>query len=228
MITSRNETEHSGTTETPLQTEKKRSREKIAKIDVELPSRANQFRGGHQPLNDRIVEEDNLDNNNNNNNNQQQPEIIEDNEPESEDESQIILGDNFPIMDSKAKNTEGKKAQSIQINQVIDKMMGDKKATADVIKKSEFNFMLNLKILIAKFTTDAELNRARDAMRRAEKNTAPEPYRPVFEKLSNKRGLTFNDVWIIVPTELKRKLLDILHFGYAGATKTSTEAKIIW
>ena len=98
----------------------------------------------------------------------------------------------------------------------------------EVIKKAEFNFMLDLKILIAKSITDAELNRVRDAMRRTERNTAPEPYRPVFEKLSNKWGLTFNEDRIIVPTELRKKLLDTLHFGHAGSTKMLAESKIFW
>ena len=167
----------------------KRNREEIAEIDGELLSRANRLGGVYQPLEDRTAEDEDP----NNNNHHQQPEIIEEeNEPESESESQIIRGDNFPIVDLKAYNTEGREAQFIQINQVIDKMTGDKKATEDAIKKAEFNFMLDLKTLIAKSNTDAELNRVRDAMRRAEKNTAPESYRTVFEKLSNKWGLTFN------------------------------------
>ena len=88
--------------------------------------------------------------------------------------------------------------------------------------------MLDLKTLIAKSTTDAELNRVRDAMRRNEKNTAPEAYRTTFEKLSNEWGLTFNDDRIIVPTELRKKLLETLHFGHAGYTKMAAEAKIFW
>ena len=88
--------------------------------------------------------------------------------------------------------------------------------------------MLDLKTLIAKSSTDAELNRVRDAMRRGEKNTAPEHYRTNFEKLNNKWGLRFNDDRIIVPAELRKKLLDTLHFGHAGATKMTAEAKIFW
>ena len=130
-------------------------------------------------------------------------------------------------MDLKAYNTEGREAQLIQMNQVIDKLTGDKKATEEVIKKAEFNFMLDLKTLIAKPNTDAELNRVRDAMR-TERNTAPESYRPVFEKLLNKWGLTFNEVRIIVPFELRKKLLETLHFGHAGSTKMLAESKIFW
>ena len=203
----------------------KRSREEIAEIDGELLSRANRLGGGYQPIEDRTAEDEDP----NNNNNHQQPEIIEEeNEPESEGESQIIQGDNFPIVDLKAYNTEGREAQFKKINQVVEKMTGDKKATEYAIKKAEFNFMLDLKTLIAKSNTDAELNRVRDAMRRAEKNTAPESYRTVFEKLSKKWGLTFNEDRIIIPTELRKKLLDTLHFRHAGSTKMLAESKIFW
>ena len=115
-----------------------------------------------------------------------QPEMAEETEQESEGESQVIRGDNFPIVDLKAYNTEGKEAQFIQINQIIEKATGNQKNTEETIKKADFNFMLDLKTLIAKSSTDAELNRVRDAMRRGEKNTAPEHYRANFEKLNNK------------------------------------------
>ena len=78
---------------------KKRSREEIAELDGELLTRANSFGGGCQPLEERVEEEEQE---------QQQPEIIEEAEPESEGESQIIRGDNFPIDDLKAFNSQGK------------------------------------------------------------------------------------------------------------------------
>ena len=197
----------------------KRSREEIAEIDGELLTRANRFGGGYQPLEERVEEEEQEP---------QQPEIIEEDEAGSEDESQIIGGDNFPIVDLRAFNTEGKEAQFIQINQVMDKSTGNKKTTEETIKKAQFNFMLDLKTLIAKSATDAELSRVRNAMRRNEKNTAPEAYRTTFEKLSNKWGLTFNDDRMIVPNELRKKLLETLHFGHAGSTKMAAEAKNFW
>ena len=199
-------------------TPKKRSRQEIAEIDGELLTRTNRFGGGYQPLEDRIEDEEQKP---------QQPEEIEEAESGSEGESKIIRGDNFPIVDLKTFNTEGKEAQFIQINQVINKVTGNKKATGETIKKAEFNFMLDLKTLIAKSATDAELNRVRDAMRRNEKNTAPEAYR-TFGKLSNKWGLTFNDDRIVVPNELRKKLMETLHFGHAGYTKMTSEAKIFW
>ena len=85
----------------------KRSREEIAEIDSELLSRANRFWGGYRPLEERAEEEEQET---------QQPEILEEAEPEREGESQVFRGDNFPIVDLKAFNTEGKEAQFIQIN----------------------------------------------------------------------------------------------------------------
>ena len=195
----------------------KRSRQEIAEIDGELLTRANRFGGGYQPLEERREEQE-----------APQAEMAEETEQESEGESQIIRGDNFPIVDLKAYNTEGKEAQFIQINHVIEKVTGNQKNTDETIKKAEFNFMLDLKTLIAKSSTDVELNRVRDAMRRDDKDTAPEHYRTNFDKLNNKWGLTFNDDRIVVPTELRKKLLDTLPFGHAGATKMTAEAKIFW
>ena len=144
----------------------KRSRQEIADIDGELLTRANRFGGDYQPLEERIEEEKEAP----------QLDIADETEQESGGESQVIRGDNFPIVDLKAYNTEGKEAQFIQINQVIEKVTGNQKNTEETIKKAEFNFMLDLKTLIAKSSTDADLNRVRDALRRGEKNTAPEHY----------------------------------------------------
>ena len=65
--------------------------------------------------------------------------------------------------------------------------------------------MLDQNALIAKSTTDAKINWVRDSRRRGERNTAPEPYRPIFEKLNNKWGLAFNDDRTVVPSEWRKK-----------------------
>ena len=46
-------------------------------------------------------------------------EFPEENDPESEGESQVIRADNFPIVEVKAFNTNGKEAHFIQINHLI-------------------------------------------------------------------------------------------------------------
>ena len=57
---------------------------------------------------------------------------------------------------------------------------------------------------------------------------APEPHRKHFERISTGWGLTFVNDKIIVPTELRKKLLDTLHFGYVATTKMTAEGKFFW
>ena len=86
--------------------------------------------------------------------------------------------------------------------------------------------MLDLKSLIAKSATDAELNRIKLALTREDSTMAPEHYRQQFENFSTNWGLPFINDKIIVPTELRKKLLDTLHFGHAGTNEMTAEAII--
>ena len=40
--------------------------------------------------------------------------------------------------------------------------------------------------------------------------------------------MLFNDDRIIIPAELRPKLLDTLHHGHAGTTKMLADAKVFW
>ena len=195
----------------------KRSREEIAEIDVELLQRTHRLGGGYHPLTEDTEETEN-------------PEEgeLEPEPPETEEDSVIMRGDNLPIVDLSKFNTDGKEAHYIQINHIVGKLTGNKKITEDTIKKAEFEFMLDLKTLISKTAIDPELTRVRASMRREERETTPEGCRPVFDKLSIRWGLVFMDDQIVLPVDLRRRLLDILHFGHAGTTKMIAEAKIFW
>ena len=195
----------------------KRSKEEIAEIDAELIRRANRLGGGYQPLikeqeeqPDEIREEGELENN------------------ETEEDSVVMPGDNLPIVDLSKYNTEGKETKYIQIKHIVGKLTTNKKATEDHIKRAEFEFMLDLKTLISKTAIDPELTRVRNSMRREDRETIPDGYRTVFDKLSIRCGLIFVDDQIVIPIDLRRRLLDILHFGHSGITKMTTEAKTFW
>ena len=95
-------------------------------------------------------------------------------------------------------------------------------------KKAEFEFMMDSKTLIARTAIDPELTRVRISMRREDREATPEGYKPVFGKLSIRWGIIFMDDQIVVPVDLRRRLLDILHFGHAGLKKMTAEAKIFW
>ena len=198
----------------------KGSREEIAEKDGELIQRANRLGGGYGPIQEAENEPEQ--------NEMEQPAEERINNSESEGESQIIRGDNLLIVDLKNYNTDCKEAHDVQINQIIGTFTEGKKIAGETIKKAEIDFMLDLKNLIAKPATDAELNRVKLALNREDRNIAPEHYRPHFENISSKWGLTFLNDKIVVQTELRKKLLGTLHFGHAGTTKMTAEAKIFW
>ena len=197
----------------------KRSRKEIAEIDAELIRREKGIGGGYQP---REIEEE-----------QEEPEEIrEEGEieqaTETEEASVNLRGDNIPIMDLTKYNTDGNEAKYIQINHNVGKLTTNKKITEDHIKKAEFEFMMDLKTLISKTAIDPELNRVRNSMRREDRETIPEGYRTAFDILSIRWGLIFVDDQIVVPIDLRRRLVDNLLFGQSGTTKRISEAKIYW
>ena len=196
----------------------KRSREEIAEIDAELIQRAHRIGGGYRPLQAEEEEEE-----------PEAPEEgelqTEQNTVDTEEDSVVMRGDNLPIVDLSKYHTDGKEAHYIQINHIVGKITENKKLTEENIKKAEFNFMLDLKTLISKTAIDPEMTRVQASMRREEKDTAPESYRPVFDKLSIRWGLVFVDDQIAVPIDLRRKLIEILHFGHSGKTNILSDAK---
>ena len=193
----------------------KRSREEIAEMVAELLQRANRLGGGYHPIN--LEEEEETE------------EMREEGEvetAETEEESVITRGDNLLIVDLSKYNTDGKEAKYIKINHIVGKLTANKKVTEDHIKKAEFDFMMGLKTMIAKTAIDPELTRVRTSMRREDRETFPDEYRTVFDKLSIRWGLVFVDDQILIPIDPRRRLLEILHFGHSGITKMMSEAKI--
>ena len=103
---------------------------------------------------------------------------------ETEDDSVIMRCDNLPIVDLSKYITDGKEAKYIQINHIVGKLTTNKKVTEDHIKKTEFDFMMDLKTLIEKTTINPELTRVRNSMRREDREKIPDGYQTVFDKLS--------------------------------------------
>ena len=85
---------------------------------------------------------------------------------------------------------------------------------------------MDLKTLITKTAIGPQLTRVRNSMQREDRETIPDGYRTVFEKLSVRWGLVFVDDQKVIPIDLRRRLLDILHFGHPGTMKMISEARI--
>ena len=138
---------------------------------------------------------------------------IEPEQVEKEEDSVILRGYILPIVDWSKFNKKGKEAHYIQISHNVGKLSGNKKITDETIVKAEFAFLLDLKSLISRSKIGPELTRVSGSMRREDRETTPDKYRSVFDKLSITR-----DDQIVVPVDLRRRLLDILHFGHAVTT----------
>ena len=136
--------------------------------------------------------------------------------------------DNLPIVDQTKYNTDGKEAKYIQINHIVGKLTTEKKATEDHIKKAEFGFEMDIKTLISKTAIDPEQTRVRNSMRRGDKETIPEGYRAIFDKLAIRWGLIFVEDQIVISIDLRCRLLGILHFGHSGIPEMTSEANIFW
>ena len=67
---------------------------------------------------------------------------------------------------------------------VVGNLTTNKKVTEDNIKKVDIEFMLDIKTIVSKIAAEPELTRVRSSMRREDRETAPDSYKPVFEKLS--------------------------------------------
>ena len=111
---------------------------------------------------------------------------------ETEDDNVIMRGDNLPIVDLSKYNTDRKETKCIQINYLVDKFTANKIVTEDHIKKAEFDFMLDLKTMIAKTAIDPELTRVSTSTRREDRETIPDGIRTVFDKLSIRWGLAWS------------------------------------
>ena len=160
--------------------------EKKSPRSTEIMRRANRLGGGYQP----IAEEE-----------EQPEEIREEGEleienAETEEDSVIMPGDNLPIVDLSKYNTEGKEAHYIQINHIVGKLTSNKKITEEHTRKAEFEFMMDLKTVIAKTAIDPELTRVRTSMRREDRETIPDGYRNVFDNYQS------DEDWSLLMTKL--------------------------
>ena len=147
---------------------------------------------------------------------------------ETEEDSIIMRGDNLPIVDFKKVKYRRQKNEVHSDKSHCRKSNHKQEGSRRPYQKAQFEFMMDLNTLISKTAIDPELTRVRTSMRREDRETIPDGYRTVFDKLSIRWGRVFVDDQIVVPIDLRRRLLDILHFGHSRITKKTSEAKIFW
>ena len=99
----------------------------------------------------------------------------------------------LPIVDLTKYNTDSEEAKYIQINHIVEKLTTNKKATEDRIKKTEFEFMMDLNILISQTTINPELSRVKTACaertrRRYRTATEQFPIKSQSDRTKNEKG----------------------------------------
>ena len=78
-------------------------------------------------------------------------QLVPEEPEETPDESSVIMrGDNLPMIEINKYNTDGKKANYIQINHIEGNLTANKKATEENIEKAAFECRMDLNTLVSK------------------------------------------------------------------------------
>ena len=176
----------------------KRSREEIAEIDAEIMRRANQLGGGYKPMTEEQDEPEEL---------WEEGELEIEN-AETEEDSIIMQGDNLPIVDLSKYNTDGKEAKYIQINH-RGEINQQQEKNGRTYKEGGIRVYDGLEDTHRQNSHRSGTNPRQKQHGREDRETIPVGYRTVIDKLSIRWGLVFVDDQIVVPVDLRRKLLDI-------------------
>ena len=96
------------------------------------------------------------------------------------------------------------------------------------LKKSEFNFIVDLKILFQKSSVDPKKFQLTTSLRNNQKEGPPGDFTAVFIELTEHFGLLLAVGKIVIPEHLKKQVVKALHFGHTGSTKMQSETNIFW
>ena len=112
------------------------------------------------------------------------------------------------------------------MNHIIDKPEIVNAEAGKNLIKAEFDFMVDFKTLIHKPSVDPKLLQLKNGLRNNQTERAPKKFLPVFTELPKKFRLLFARDNIVVPEELKKQVVDALHFADPVSTKTLAESNI--
>ena len=94
------------------------------------------------------------------------------------------------------------------------------------MKKAEFSCMIDPKILIHETSVHPKLLQLKIFVQ--SKKKAAVDFSPIFSKITERFGLLIAGDRIVVPDELKRQVVDALHFGQPLSTKMLAEGNKFW
>ena len=87
--------------------------------------------------------------------------------------------------------------------------------------------MVDSKALInRKLSVDPKLLQSKICLRNNQNEQAPEKFNPVFTKITKRFDLLFARDKNLIPEELKKQLVDAIHFGLPSSTKILAQRNI--
>ena len=135
---------------------------------------------------------------------------------------------NFLIVDLKDYDIAKKTIHFIPVNHVIDKLELENAEIEENLKKVESHLMIGRKTRTPTTSVEPKMLQLKRCGRNKQKEGAPEEFTPVFSEITGRFGLLFVSDRIVVPEELKREVVDAVHFRHSGSTKMIVENNFIW
>ena len=100
--------------------------------------------------------------------------------------------------------------------------------TADVIKKAEKDFALDLPLLVDETARDVKILNTIAAIEKQQLETIFYPYRPHRLHLSTRFGLLFYNDKIVIPENMRSTIIAMLHQGHTSTAKMDQLAEAFW
>ena len=100
--------------------------------------------------------------------------------------------------------------------------------TANVIKKAEKDFALDLPLLVDERARDIKILNVITAIEKQQLENTFYPYRPHRLHLSTRFGLLFYNDKIVIPENMRTTIIAMLHQGHTPAAKVDGLAEAFW
>ena len=102
------------------------------------------------------------------------------------------------------------------------------KKTADVVKKAEKDFALDLPLLVYETARDVKILNTIAAIEKQLLESIFYPYRPHRLHLSTRFGLLFYNDKIVIPENMRSTIIAMLHQGHTSTAKMDHLAETFW
>ena len=133
----------------------------------------------------------------------------------------------FPIVYLKDYDIANKSFPYMQLNHIIEKQLFVNAKAEKNLKKAESDFIVDQQTLIHKSSVDPKVLQMRIYPRKKPKRGSSRKDSSIFVELTELCSL-FAGNKVVKPEELKKQVLDALHFGHPSSTKMLAEGNIFW